>query len=130
MRRLFRLTTLLPLLATALVAAPIAADDKPASTQQEKSFEKEIKVKVKLNYLLFLPEGYTASPGKRWPLMLFLHGAGESGDDLTRVKLHGPPKIVEKKPDFPFIVVIPRLPAMIKEDLRLPLGQFVQDERT
>jgi predicted peptidase len=102
------LATALPLLAVTLSPAPATADDKPTSTQQEKSFEKEIKVKVRLNYLLFLPEEYTRSPGKQWPLLLFLHGAGESGDDLTKVKLHGPPKIVEKKKDFPFIVVSPQ----------------------
>lgn len=75
--------------------------------QQEKHFEKEIIVKVKLNYLLFLPEGYEKGD-KKWPLILFLHGAGESGDDLAKVKVHGPPKIVETKKDFPFIVVSPQ----------------------
>jgi len=78
--------------------------------QEEKSFEKEITMKVKLNYLLFLPEGYEADKAKHWPLMLFLHGAGESGDNLARVKVHGPPKIVESKKDFPFILVSPQSP--------------------
>ena len=78
-----------------------------AAQQQEKHLEKEITVKVKLNYLLFLPEGYAKSD-KKWPLILFLHGSGESGKDLSKVKIHGPPKIVETKPDFPFIVVSPQ----------------------
>ena len=65
---------------------------------------------MKLNYLLFLPEGYESSGEKKWPLMLFLHGAGESGNDLEKVKLHGPPKIVGHKKDFPFIVVSPQSP--------------------
>lgn len=83
---------------------------RPArAEQQEKQFEKEITVKVKLKYLLFLPEGYEQGD-KKWPLILFLHGAGESGDNLSKVKLHGPPKIVESKPDFPFIVVSPQSP--------------------
>jgi len=77
--------------------------------QQEKQFEKEIAVKVKMNYLLFLPEGYEKAE-KPWPLILFLHGAGESGDDLQKVKIHGPPKIVETKRDLPFIVVSPQSP--------------------
>lgn len=77
--------------------------------QQEKQFEKEITVKVKLKYLLFLPEGYEQGD-KKWPLILFLHGAGESGDNLSKVKIHGPPKIVEKKADFPFIEVSPQSP--------------------
>ncbi|MGH7136708.1 MAG: prolyl oligopeptidase family serine peptidase [Pirellulales bacterium] len=75
--------------------------------QEEKQFEKEVLVKVKLNYLVFLPDDYEKSD-KKWPLILFLHGAGESGDDLSKVKKHGPPKIVETKTDFPFIVVSPQ----------------------
>jgi predicted peptidase len=60
-------------------------------------------------YLLFVPESY-GKEQKRWPLMLFLHGAGERGDDLEKVKKHGPPKIVGKQKDFPFIVVSPQCP--------------------
>ncbi len=59
-------------------------------------------------YLLFLPDGYNEQ--KSWPMILFLHGAGERGDDLELVKMHGPPKIVEEKKDFPFIVVSPQCP--------------------
>src|SRR5262249_30996051 len=97
-----------------LAAAPAAAADKdkePGKVQQEKSFEKEITVKVKLNYLLFLPEGYDKG-NQTWPLILFLHGAGETGNDLNMVKKHGPPKIVESKKDFPFIVVSPQAPRL------------------
>lgn len=84
-----------------------AADEQGA--QQAKVFEKP--VPVRLNYLLFLPEGYSNESDKKWPLMLFLHGAGERGSDVNKVKIHGPPKIVEKKKDFPFIVVSPQCPA-------------------
>ncbi|HWW02928.1 MAG TPA: prolyl oligopeptidase family serine peptidase [Candidatus Acidoferrum sp.] len=86
-----------------------AAQPASPSTQQFKHFEEEIKVKGTLDYLLFLPQGYEQSK-KKWPLMLFLHGAGESGHDLAKVKTHGPPKIVETKPDFPFILVSPQSP--------------------
>jgi predicted peptidase len=41
--------------------------------------------------------------------LLFLHGSGEAGDDIERVKVHGPPKIAERDPDFPFIVISPQL---------------------
>jgi predicted peptidase len=40
--------------------------------------------------------------------MLFLHGAGERGDNLDDVKKHGPPKLISQKKDFPFIVVSPQ----------------------
>ncbi len=77
------------------------------SAQQEKQFEATVKVKAKLQYLLYLPAGYGTSRQK-WPLVLFLHGAGESGTDLARVKTHGPPKLVEQGREFPFILVSPQ----------------------
>jgi predicted peptidase len=66
---------------------------------------------VKLDYSLYLPQGYEKE-GKAWPLVLFLHGAGESGQDLNKVKVHGPPKLVEAGKEFPFIVVSPQAPRM------------------
>lgn len=91
----------------------LALDDESAKSPQEaKSFEKEVTIKVKLNYLLYLPEGYSQNDDKKYPLMLFLHGAGESGDNLDKVKMHGPPKIVESKKDFPFILISPQSPRM------------------
>lgn len=65
---------------------------------------------AEIRYLLFLPREYQSS-GKDWPLLLFLHGAGERGADLELVKKHGPPKIVETNRDFPFIVVSPQCPS-------------------
>lgn len=62
-------------------------------------------------YQLFLPRGYLSSDDARWPLLIFLHGAGERGSDLDLVKLHGPPKIVGDRPGFPFVTVSPQLPA-------------------
>ncbi|MEX0937890.1 MAG: prolyl oligopeptidase family serine peptidase [Pirellulales bacterium] len=67
-------------------------------------------VSTTLHYWLFLPEGYATDAQKQWPLMLFLHGAGERGDDPEKVKIHGPPKIVAAKPDFPFVVISPQCP--------------------
>lgn len=84
---------------------------KTASAQQTKSFKGKITRTVCSRYLLFLPRGYDTAKAKRWPLILFLHGAGERGSKLARVKAHGPPKIVQEKPGFPFIVVSPQCPA-------------------
>lgn len=90
-----------------LAALALLAVGLPLDDQQAKSFEKEVTVKVKINYLLALPEGYESSD-KPWPLVVFLHGAGESGDDLEKVKVHGPPKLVAKGKKFPFILVSPQ----------------------
>jgi predicted peptidase len=78
--------------------------------QNEFMFEKLLKKKVFLNYLLYLPKNYFAKPDFQWPMILFLHGMGERGDNLELVKKHGVPKIVEKWEDFPFIVISPQCP--------------------
>lgn len=77
----------------------------PAQAQQEAK-----KFVTETEYLLFLPEGYKKDDGKKWPLMLFLHGSGERGMVLDSVKKHGPPKLVQTQKDFPFIVVSPQCP--------------------
>ncbi len=87
----------------------MASDSSQQGGQQSQEFEKKVTKTLRCKYLMFLPEGY-GEKEKRWPLILFLHGAGERGDDLEKVKQHGPPKIVEKKKDFPFIVVSPQCP--------------------
>lgn len=63
-----------------------------------------------MQYLLYLPDGYTGDTTKKWPLMIFLHGSGEAGTDLNNVKMHGPPKLIEAGKKFPFIVVSPQAP--------------------
>ncbi len=61
-----------------------------------------------MKYLVYLPEGYQEDNEKQWPLMIFLHGAGESGEELDKIKMHGPPKLIEQGKKFPFIVVSPQ----------------------
>jgi predicted peptidase len=64
---------------------------------------------LRTQYLLSLPDGYEAGD-QRWPLLLFLHGAGERGDDLERLKAHGPPRLLAEGHGLPFIVVSPQCP--------------------
>ncbi len=104
---------LLTLAVTTVVVAlnTTAQPVKPSQVQKAQTFSAQVSRTVTLNYLLFLPRGYEAQADKRWPLMLFLHGAGERGSDIWLVAKHGPPKIVAEKPDFPFIVVSPQCPS-------------------
>lgn len=81
----------------------------PPGTQRSQTFEKTITKTLGCQYWLFLPEGY-GERQQQWPMILFLHGAGERGSDLKKVKKHGSPKIVENRKDFPFIVVSPQCP--------------------
>jgi predicted peptidase len=84
---------------------------------------------VAARYQLFLPRAYNSST-ERWPLILFLHGGGERGDDIEKVKVHGPLKIAAQRPDFPFIVVAPQVATdMIWSTARLDaLLQEVQEK--
>ncbi len=81
-----------------------------AGRQKALVFEKTVGDRqVKYNYLLYLPEGYEEKGAKKWPLVLFLHGMGERGDDVNKVKIHGIPKLAEKK-EFPFVAASPQCP--------------------
>jgi predicted peptidase len=82
----------------------------PAAGQCAKSFRKSIRTVVSANYLLYLPPGYRQSR-TRWPLLMFLHGAGERGVDLGIVARHGPPRLVSREGRmFPFVMVSPQCP--------------------
>lgn len=61
-----------------------------------------------LRYLIFLPDDYDADPARRWPLVLFLHGAGERGSELDLAATHGPPRSANDGREFPFILVVPQ----------------------
>ena len=87
------------------------------------SFER--KVSVSGQYLIYLPKGYSWS-GDPWPLLLFLHGSGERGDDLDRVKLHGPPKEIGRGRDLPFVVLAPQAAKDQKWD-SLALGALLDE---
>lgn len=82
---------------------------KPQVGQHPQAFEATITKTVGARYWLYLPAAYGQDKNKRWPMILFLHGAGERGDNLKKVKTHGPPKLVEQR-DFPFVVVSPQCP--------------------
>lgn len=58
-------------------------------------------------YALFLPTGYSAD--KKWPVILFLHGAGERGTDGKRQTTVGIGPVLRKRAaTFPFVVVMPQ----------------------
>jgi predicted peptidase len=84
---------------------PALCDDEPGTQQ---SAQLNTQIKVEMGYLLYLPKNYDTK--ESWPLVLFLHGAGERGDDLELVKKHGPPKLISEGKEFPFIVVSPQCP--------------------
>ncbi len=82
-----------------------------AGAQIETEYREIVTRTNQLRYLLYLPADYKADAGSKWPLVLFLHGAGERGSDLQKVAVHGPPKLVSQGRQFPFILVSPQCPA-------------------
>lgn len=67
------------------------------------------KVYYNFNYAEYLPVGF--DEGCKYPLVIFLHGAGERGDDLDVAMRHGYMKYVrEEGKEYPFIFVGPQCP--------------------
>lgn len=54
---------------------------------------------TELRYLLTTPTGFDPTK-ESLPMIVFLHGAGERGDDLELVKINGIPKYFAKDQDF------------------------------
>lgn len=94
-----------------LVIAPVWADPgQDSSTTGEstgfvsRTLEDDTGVH---RYTLFVPRAY--SPDRKWPLMVFLHGAGERGTDGNLPTTVGPgPYIRSHADEFPFLVLFPQ----------------------
>lgn len=72
--------------------------------------EQETVIKEKLSYYLYYPENYEKEATENFPLLLFLHGGGESGDSLVAIKRNGPPKLIVDGKQFPFLILAPQNP--------------------
>lgn len=80
---------------------------EPANGEQA-AMKMKRKAELELGYLLYVPKDY--SKDKAWPLVVFLHGAGERGTNVEKVKVHGLPRLIAEGKDFEFIVVSPQCP--------------------
>ncbi len=65
---------------------------------------------VDVHYLLYLPGDYGRDPHYQWPLIIFLHGASERGDDPSVITRYSIPAFLTNTLDFPFIVLSPQSP--------------------
>ncbi|MFD1613821.1 carboxylesterase family protein [Gelatiniphilus marinus] len=85
---------------------------------------------IEEQYLKYLPEQYEEDLDKKWPLLIFLHGSGERGTDIEKVKLHGPPMLVEKGKHFPFIIISPQAKIRWDENvLHQIITNFIENNR-
>jgi len=96
-----------------LAVSIIWSDCCPAAPPQTGFLDQVYKdAKGEHKYVVFLPNGY--SRDKKWPVILFLHGAGERGTDGVSQARVGLGPVIRNRPDaFPFIAVFPQC-----EDLR------------
>ncbi len=96
------------LLGLVLVCVAANADASEAAPGRQQAATLDRTVRIQMDYLIYLPADYDKQ--ERWPLLLFLHGSGERGDDLELIKKHGPPKQIHEGKNFPCIVVSPQCP--------------------
>lgn len=103
-----RRTVLALPLALAVPALSQAAAPPADGRQAEWSTPASVALQATLRHWLYLPPGYHEQAGKAWPLIVFLHGSGERGTQLDRVKAHGLPKLIDAGQAVPAIVVSPQ----------------------
>src|SRR5262245_14448538 len=99
---------IIPMVALGLasILAPLRGEEPTPGKQVEQQF-KSIKG-IPIDYLLYLPQKYET--GASWPVLLFLHGRGESDGPLALVKKWGPPRLIDRGENFPYIVLSPQCP--------------------
>lgn len=102
-------------------ASLVHGEEPQPGKQVEQSFQSVGDPARKLGYLLYLPENH-GKANEKSPLLLFLHGSGERGSELSLVKKHGPPKLVEQGRSLPFVVVSPQCPAEQRWDAKTLLA--------
>jgi len=64
---------------------------------------------VEIQFLIYLPKDYSVKI--HWPILLYLHGASQRGDDLHQLTKHGLPAILASGRQLPLIVVSPQCQA-------------------
>jgi predicted esterase len=86
---------------------------------------KRIGLSETYQYLTQLPDGYDTDTTKHYPLVLFLHGSGDRGTDMTAVARDGSPKKIAGGLNHTAIVIAPQCP---DEWWSAPvLGQLLDD---
>ncbi len=95
------------LILASLLVKLAAADEPVAGKQVEQLFT--AKDTGHVPYLLYLPKDFQSGKAAV-PLMLFLHGRGESNGPLSNVAQLGPPLLASRGESFPFIIVSPQCP--------------------
>ena len=100
------LRSALAFLALCLASTTLSGEDPAPGKQVEQKLN--VGDGQSIAYLLYLPKDYDASA--EYPLMLFLHGRGESYGPLSIMQKWGPPRIVAEGKHLPYIIAAPQCP--------------------
>ena len=73
-------------------------------------FSKKLGVFQGYQRIIKIPDDYDKKPEEKWPLILFLHGSGERGDDSNKLMDQGPLGYINRGHPLPFVVVAPQCP--------------------
>lgn len=75
--------------------------------QHPQHLDIQIVKNISYDLLVYTPKSISEEK-KLWPLIVFLHGSGERGNDPNKIKIHSLPKVIDANERFPFIVVSPQ----------------------
>ena len=78
----------------------------------------------KIKYVIRYPDGYDAA--KKYPVLIYLHGAGGRGEDISVIRNHKVFLLTEKHMDLEFITVAPQCYANSWFDIFEQLQAFVK----
>ena len=81
--------------------------------RSQEAYQKKVFISSRgdsLNYRLLRPE--SEKPGQQYPLVLFLHGAGERGSDNEKQLTHGGQMFLNpvNREKYPAFVLVPQCP--------------------
>ncbi len=79
-----------------------------AQTQEDYKKKKFVQNSDTLNYRILFPKDF--SEDQEYPVILFLHGAGERGSDNEAQLTHGGKLFLEQQEAFPAVVIFPQAP--------------------
>lgn len=96
------------LLSVIISSAVVHAQKPSPGSQVEQSLK--LASGKSIPYLLYLPKNFGKNTTQKWPVILFLHGRGESRGPLSIVAKWGPPRMVARGDDLPYIIISPQCP--------------------
>ena len=85
--------------------------DTLAQKQTKEHYQSTLQGGTKIGYLSYLPPAYNKNNSEDFPLLIFLHGLGETGSNLDLVARNGPPMLINQgkwPEDRPFVVISPQ----------------------